>query len=72
MKIKKIGIIILLLSLIQTNSFSQYVIPVETIEHEGTWLQWPHQHTYGMFYRNSLDDTWVEMASALVNSEKFM
>lgn len=44
-------------------------MPEETIEHEGTWLQWPHHYTYGMFYRNSLDDTWVEMTSALVNSE---
>jgi len=45
-------------------------MPEETIEHEGTWLQWPHHYTYGMFYRNSLDDTWVEMTSALVSSEK--
>jgi agmatine deiminase len=70
MKIKKIGIIIILLSMINTNSFSQFVMPEETIEHEGTWLQWPHHYTYGMFYRNSLDDTWVEMSAALVSSEK--
>lgn len=70
MKIKQIGIIIIFLSMINTNSFSQFVMPEETIEHEGTWLQWPHQYTYGMFYRNSLDNTWVEMTSALVNSEK--
>ena len=56
--------------MINTNSFSQFVMPEETIEHEGTWLQWPHHYTYGMFYRNSLDDTWVEMTSALVSSEK--
>ncbi len=56
--------------MINTNSFSQFVMPEETIEHEGTWLQWPHQYTYGIFYRNSLDNTWVEMTSALVNSEK--
>ena len=70
MKIKIIGIIIIFLSMINTNSFSQFVMPEETIEHEGTWLQWPHHYTYGMFYRNSLDDTWVEMTSALVSSEK--
>ena len=56
--------------MINTNSFSQFVMPEETVEHEGTWLQWPHHYTYGMFYRNSLDDTWVEMTSALVSSEK--
>jgi len=55
--------------MINMNSFSQYVMPQETFEHEGTWLQWPHQYTYGIFYRNSLDDTWVEMTSALVDSE---
>ena len=56
--------------MMNTNSFSQYVMPEETVEHEGTWLQWPHHHTYGMFYRNSLDDTWVEMTSSLISSEK--
>lgn len=66
----KIFVIISILLLGSMNSFSQYVMPEETFEHEGTWLQWPHHHTYGMFYRNSLDDTWIEMTSALVNSEK--
>ena len=70
MRIKEIGIIIIFLSMINTNSFSQFIMPEETVEHEGTWLQWPHHYTYGMFYRNSLDDTWVEMTSALVSSEK--
>jgi agmatine deiminase len=51
MKIKKIGIIIIILSMINTNSFSQFVMPEETIEYEGTWLQWPHHYTYGVFYK---------------------
>lgn len=38
--------------------------------HEGTWLQWPHQYTYGATYRNRLDATWVAMTSALVAGEK--
>ncbi len=72
MKQKKIIVsyLIILLLMVNTKSYSQYVMPEETIEHEGTWLQWPHHYTYGMFYRNSLDDTWVEMTSALVSSEK--
>jgi len=72
MKQKKIIVsyLIILLLMVNTKSYSQYVMPEETIEHEGTWLQWPHHYTYGMFYRNSLDDTWVEMSAALVNSEK--
>ena len=45
-------------------------MPPETEQHEGTWLQWPHQYEYGITYRNRLDATWVAMTSALVGSEK--
>ena len=65
-----VSCLIFLFLVVNINSYSQYVMPEETVEHEGTWLQWPHHYTYGMFYRNSLDDTWVEMTTALVNSEK--
>jgi len=57
---------------INLNLFSQtiqYTMPEETEEHEGTWLQWPHQYTYGIVFRNDLDQTWVDMTSALVTSE---
>ena len=64
-----ISSLIIMLLLINGISYSQYVMPEETAEHEGTWLQWPHHYTYGMFYRNSLDNTWVEMTAALVGSE---
>lgn len=47
----------------------QYTMPEETVKHEGTWLQWPHHYTYGMFYRNSLDSTWIKMTSALSKNE---
>lgn len=47
-----------------------YIMPEESETHEGTWLQWPHHHQYGLTYRNSLDPTWVAMAQALVASEK--
>jgi agmatine deiminase len=47
-----------------------YQMPAETLPHEGTWLQWPHQFEYGVAYRNSLDPTWVAMTNALVGSEK--
>jgi agmatine deiminase len=46
-----------------------YVMPDETLEHEGTWLQWPHDKTYGADFRDGLDPTWVEMTRALVASE---
>jgi agmatine/peptidylarginine deiminase len=45
-------------------------MPAETLPHEGTWLQWPHQYEYGATYRNRLDPTWVAMTNALAGSEK--
>ena len=48
----------------------QRYLPDEGSAHEGTWLQWPHQFTYGLSYRRSLDDTWVAMTRALVYSER--
>jgi agmatine deiminase len=46
------------------------IMPDQAAPHEGTWLQWPHHHTYGVTYRNRLDATWVAMTSALVQSER--
>jgi len=45
-------------------------MPDESVRHEGTWLQWPHHHTYGVTYRARLDATWVDMTRALVPGEK--
>lgn len=47
----------------------KYVFPDETQPHEGTWLQWPHQFTYGFLYRNRLDATWVSMTKELAKVE---
>ena len=41
--------------------------PEEEAPHEGTWLSWPHHYTYGVAYRNALDDMWVDMTAALVD-----
>jgi len=46
-----------------------YTMPDESAPHEGTWLQWPHHHQYGIEYRRDLDPTWVAMTEALVASE---
>ncbi len=48
----------------------QFTMPKEETEHEGTWLQWPHQYEYGITYRNRLDATWVAITKALVTNEK--
>ncbi|MBM4013450.1 MAG: agmatine deiminase family protein [Planctomycetes bacterium] len=45
-------------------------MPDESARHEGTWLQWPHHHTYGRTYRNRIEPTWIEMTRALVGSER--
>ncbi len=47
-----------------------FIMPEESAEHEGTWLQWPHHYQYGTTYRNRLDATWVKMTKELVSSEK--
>lgn len=52
------------------DSTIMYTMPEESAPHEGTWLQWPHEYQYGKTYRNRLDETWVDMTKALVQSEK--
>jgi agmatine deiminase len=54
----------------ETASNILYTMPDESEQHEGTWLQWPHQFQYGNTYRNRLDATWVAMTKALVAGEK--
>lgn len=49
---------------------NSFVMPEESAEHEGTWLQWPHHYQYGNTYRNRLDATWVFMTRELISSEK--
>ena len=45
-------------------------LPAETALHDGTWLEWPHHHTYGVQYRDRLEPTWVSMTQALIRSER--
>ena len=69
--VKCISSIVFIMLLQITNSTAQtYTFPDETVTHEGTWLQWPHQYEYGTAYRNSLDATWVAMTNALQANEK--
>jgi agmatine deiminase len=67
---KRMTTILVLLAMTITSFAQTYQMPAETLPHEGTWLQWPHQYEYGITYRNRLDATWVAMTSALVASEK--
>ena len=47
-----------------------YTMPDEFAPHESTWLQWPHQYTYGYNYKVRLEPTWVAMTKELVQVEK--
>ncbi|MDZ7881200.1 MAG: agmatine deiminase family protein [Saprospiraceae bacterium] len=68
---KNLFFTISILLLVGQIAFSQpYTMPDESLTHEGTWLQWPHQYQYGATYRNRLDATWVAMTAALVSGEK--
>lgn len=46
----------------------KYTMPGEEEEHEGTWLQWPHNNTYpGQSVR--YDQIWIDMTKALHEGE---
>jgi len=57
------------MSFVAISSNAQYTMPIETAEHEGTWLQWPHNNLYGPYYRDDLNATWIEMTRELVKGE---
>lgn len=46
----------------------KYYFPHEGIEHEGTWLQWPHNNTYAGT-KEAYESIWIEMTRALVKGE---
>lgn len=55
----------------QLNSIGQipqYTMPSEAALHEGTWLQWPHDYTYG-FGASDFEPTWIQMTEALISGE---
>lgn len=47
-----------------------YYMPLEDMPHEGTWLQWPHDYTYGKGFKKSVESIWVQMTKALTPGEK--
>ena len=48
---------------------AQYSMPHEEAEHEGTWLQWPHNYTYGSGAEDA-EMSWVAMTDALTGGER--
>ncbi len=47
----------------------EYFMPEETEPHEGTWIQWPHNHLYGPYYQDDVSPTFVAMTDALQQGE---
>ena len=39
------------MAIMEDTSMERYFFPSEEMQHEGTWLFWPHHFTYGMNYR---------------------
>lgn len=53
----------------EDTKMAEYQFPSEDAKHEGTWLTWPHHHTYGKEYREEIEPVWVKMADALHKGE---
>lgn len=46
----------------------EYIFPHEADEHEGTWLQWPHDMTYDSMIE-AYEPIWIEMTRGLIKGE---
>ncbi len=68
---KSVQFILALLLIATTVTNAQtYHMPGEDLEHEGTWLQWPHNNLYGPWYQGEVEPGWVTMTNALQTGEK--
>lgn len=54
----------------EKSSEESLYFPAEDTKHEGTWLTWPHAHTYGKAHAEEIEYIWVEMTKALAGGEK--
>ena len=49
---------------------NRYTMPAQDHVHEGTWLQWPHNHGWDKQHTQRYDRIWIEMTMALHTHEK--
>ena len=67
---KKLPFVVgILFSFLISPVYSQYTMPAEWEEHTGTWLQWPHDYTYGPGSRDYFEQAWIEMTMELTKGE---
>jgi|TARA_B110000116_G_scaffold214972_1_gene191523 agmatine deiminase len=69
LSIVSLSVFVALLSFSSSAQIYMYTMPFEESPHEGTWLQWPHNYTYGGGAEDA-EPTWVAMTEALVTGEK--
>lgn len=58
-----------ILTEVESTDDTKYIFPFEDEENEGTWLQWPHDYTYGKGLKDELDPIWIEMTRGLTPGE---
>ncbi len=46
-----------------------YNMPAEHLQHEGTWIQWPHNFLYPPFFIDDVEPTVLDMVAALESGE---
>ena len=62
-------LLVAILTVSESYVSAQYTMPVEELPHEGTWLQWPHNHSYG-YGAADFEPAWIQMTEALVDGER--
>jgi agmatine deiminase len=66
---KKVLLVLLLFSVLVNAQTVQYVMPGEDMQHEGTWLQWPHNFTYPPYHQEDNEPAFIAMVAALESAE---
>ena len=67
---KKIFTVFMFLTVFLNAQTVQYTMPSEDMQHEGTWLQWPHNFTYPPYHLEDNEPAFIEMVAALESTEK--
>ena len=67
---KKIFTVFMFLTVFLNAQTVQYTMPGEDMQHEGTWLQWPHNFTYPPYHLEDNEPAFIEMVAALESTEK--
>jgi len=66
---KKVLLVLFLSSVMLNAQTIQYTMPGEGMQHEGTWLQWPHNFTYPPWHQDDNEPAFIEMVAALETGE---